>query len=151
MQKIQTSHDQHRVALMRKLWADRSTRALILLDIRDPEVKKFLSDAAPLLNITLSETLDSDSLGGYDACITDGLGDLDLVNLVKHSVVPILPQDHALIQSFREFDPMKFEGNAFIFSSVNSYLIFEKLIRYLENIRYPGDKRTLLNNVGKTF
>lgn len=70
---------------------------------------------------------------------------------MKHSVVPIVPKDHSLITSLREFDPMKFEGNAFIYDTVNSYLIFEKLICYLENIRYVGDKRTLLNNIGKTF
>jgi hypothetical protein len=46
---------------------------------------------------------------------------------------------------------MKFEGNAFLFATADKYLIFEKLIRYLENIRYAGDKRTLLGNVEKTF
>ena len=86
-----------------------------------------------------------------DACITDGRGSMDLVNLMKHSIVPIVPRIHPLVLSLREFDPMKFEGNAFIYESENPYLIFEKLIRYLENVRYVGDKRTLLNNVGKTF
>jgi hypothetical protein len=46
---------------------------------------------------------------------------------------------------------MKFEGNAFLFATADKYLILEKLIRYLENIRYAGDRRTLINNVGKTF
>ncbi len=55
---------------------------------------------------------------------------------MKQSVVPIVTRGHPLISSLREFDPMKFEGNAFIAESLNKYLIFEKLIRYLENIRY---------------
>jgi hypothetical protein len=48
------------------------------------------------------------------------------------------------------FNPMKFEGNAFIFEEATSYLMFEKLVRYLENIRYPWDKRTLLQNLENT-
>jgi hypothetical protein len=44
---------------------------------------------------------------------------------------------------------MKFEGNAFIFDSINEFQMFEKLIRALENMRYAGDKRMLLANVEK--
>ena len=42
---------------------------------------------------------------------------------------------------------MKFEGNAFLFDAVDKFQIFAALIRYLENIKYPGDKRTLLKNL----
>lgn len=70
---------------------------------------------------------------------------------MKHYVIPIIVKDHPLSMSLSEFEPMKFQGNAFIYESMNPYLIFEKLVRYLENIRYMGDKRILLNNVGKTF
>jgi hypothetical protein len=44
---------------------------------------------------------------------------------------------------------MKFEGNAFLFDEKNEYQIFAALIRFLENVRYPGDKKTLLQNVMK--
>jgi hypothetical protein len=42
---------------------------------------------------------------------------------------------------------MKFEGNSFLFDHVDKYQVFAALVRYLENVKYPGDKRTLLKNV----
>jgi hypothetical protein len=45
---------------------------------------------------------------------------------------------------------MKFEGNAFLFEKVDEYQMFASLVRYLENVRYPGDKRTLLKNVSES-
>jgi hypothetical protein len=45
---------------------------------------------------------------------------------------------------------MKFEGNAFLFEEKNEFQMFASLVRYLENIRYPGDRKTLLNNVVET-
>lgn len=45
---------------------------------------------------------------------------------------------------------MKFEGNAFLFDPANQFQMFAALVRYLENVRYPGDKRTLVKNVSET-
>jgi hypothetical protein len=151
MPKVQTQKDQKKETLMRKIGATRSTRACIILDIADKSISEFLIAGSQYLDIKLIEHPEVDDLWGYDAIITDGLSGVDLVHSVQAGIVPIIPRDHPLIASFREFDPMKFEGNAFIYESVNLYLIFEKLVRYLENIRYAGDKRTLLNNVNKTF
>ena len=44
---------------------------------------------------------------------------------------------------------MKFLGNAFIFETADQFQMLEKLIRALENMRYAGDKRMLLDNVEK--
>ena len=151
MPKIQNSKEQKKDILMRKMSISKKARAIILLDLRDESVKIFLRDACRMLDIALIESYSSEDIFGSDACISDGLWVLDLVSLMKESVVPIVPKAHALIASLHEFDPMKFEGNAFIYESVNPYLIFEKLVRYLENIRYAGDRRTLIANVEKTF
>ncbi len=150
---IQThgSKNQKKGILLRKSSSPQGTRAIVILDMRDDNVSSFLKESASFIGITLTDTVDRENIAGYDACISDGMGDIDLVNLMKQSIVPIVTRDHPLISSLKEFDPMKFEWNAFIAESLNSYLIFEKLIRYLENIRYAGDKRILLNNVGKTF
>lgn len=151
MPKAQNQKDLKKEALMRKLGATKSTRALIYLDVQDETTQSFLSEASKYLDIILIRDYSAEDAPWYDAIITDGISGIDLVSMVQQGIVPILSRTHPLIQSFREFDPMKFEGNAFIYESVNPYLIFEKLIRYLENIRYAGDKRTLLNNVNKTF
>ncbi len=132
------------------------SRALILLDISDTEILDFLLEASKFLDIvcipSTGRTEEKIEYAWFDACISDGLStNIDIVTLVQLGVVPILPIENAFPKIFSEFDPMKFEGNAFLYSSVNKYLIFEKLIRYLENVRYAGDKRTLLNNLGKTF
>ena len=146
-----TQKDQSRSVLLRTLQLPTNTRAIIILDIADRAIHTFLIEAGKHLDIHFIVNWDISQMEACDACITDGRGSMDLVNLMKHSIVPIVPRIHPLILSLREFDPMKFEGNAFIYESENPYLIFEKLIRYLENVRYVGDKRTLLNNVGKTF
>lgn len=151
MPKTQNIKEQSRDTLVRKLWLPKNIRAIILIDISDTITREFIISACDTLGVAHVETLDKEDIAGYDAVITDGAGDLDLVSLIQSSVVPILPRTHALSASFREFDPMKFEGNAFIYESVNPYLVFEKLVRYLENVRYAGDKRTLLNNLNKTF
>jgi hypothetical protein len=65
--------------------------------------------------------------------------------------VPILPKENHLSVSLHEFDPMHFEGNSFLFVKMNPYAIFEKIISYLENIKFPEDKRILLKNVSNTF
>lgn len=87
---------------------------------------------------------------GADIWITDILDEsIPLHILAQHRVVPVIPISSD--KSFSEFDPMKFEGNAFLFGEVNQFQMFEKLIRALENMRYAGDKRMLLQNVEKTF
>ena len=87
---------------------------------------------------------------GADIWITDILDEsIPLHILAQYRVVPVIPISSN--KSFLEFDPMKFEGNAFLFGEVNQFQMFEKLIRALENMRYAGDKRMLLQNVEKTF
>ncbi len=143
--------DNRRTALLRKLELPRNTRSLILLDISDESIRSFLIEAGKYLNVIFITDGDMADQESYDACITDWHWNIDLVNLMKHYVIPIIVKDHPLSMSLSEFEPMKFQGNAFIYESMNPYLIFEKLVRYLENVRYMGDKRILLNNVGKTF
>lgn len=151
MPKIPNQKEQKRETVIRKFGFPKSIRAVVFLDIQDEFVRNFFREAAMVLNIGIVDAYSEEDAAGYDVCITDGTGEANLVQLTKLSVVSILPKNHPLIVSFSEFDPMKFEGNAFIYESVNPYLIFEKFIRYLENIRYAGDKRTLLSNVAKTF
>lgn len=87
---------------------------------------------------------------GADIWITDVLReDIPLQVLSQQRVVPVIPLSSD--KNFSEFDPMKFEGNAFLFEKANQFQMLEKLIRALENMRYAGDKRMLLQNVEKTF
>jgi hypothetical protein len=107
-----------------------------------------MQSACDAIGVTLITSIDTMSLAGADIWITDILDDtIPIAELAQHRVVPVVPISQSKV--FAEFDPMKFEGNAFIFDTVNQFQMFEKLIRALENMRYAGDKRMLLTNVEK--
>lgn len=72
---------------------------------------------------------------------------VDIIALIQSGVIPILPKKNPFVTNFTEFDPMKFTGNSFLFETIESYHIFEKMVRYLENVRYAGDKSTLMKNL----
>lgn len=141
-----------RSALSRHASLPKTTRAVILSFVEDKEISSFLQTACDILNITLISEFDSSNsvyIEGADAFVADILIDgLPIGALMKEQVVPILPL--GCEESLSEFNPMKFEGNAFLFEQTTQFHILEKIIRYLENIRYPGDKRMLLENVAKT-
>lgn len=104
------------------------------------------------IGITLITDTNEMSISGSDIWISDFLDDsLPIAELSQNRVVPVIPMTVAYQGIFSEFDPMKFEGNAFIFEKVDQFMMFEKLIRALENMRYAGDKRMLLANVEKNM
>ncbi len=155
-QSQKTQKDDARMLLTRSHGYNSKLRALVLLDVSTPEIREFLEKTWKSLNIGFIESTGSAEEKaqyiGYDAFLTDGISsNLDILALVHALVVPILPLENAFSPNFLEFDPMKFTGNAFLFEKTDIYHIFEKLIRYLENIRYSGDKRTLMENLKKTF
>lgn len=148
--------DEVRTKIIRTNWFHMKTRAVILLDISDSDISNWLLEAWSVLDISfvISTGLpeEKQSYPWFDACISNLKSNyVDIVALVKSWVVPILPQENLFASNFTEFDPMKFMGNAFLYEKETSYHIFEKLIRYLENVRYSWDKRTLLSNIEKTF
>ncbi len=155
---MSTSHKKQketkRNSLLRHASLPKSTRAIVLSFIQDTEVLWFLKSACEALNISLiadTVSLEDIYIEWADAFIADQITEeVPIQLLLKNQVVPILPFEEGSQKDFTEFNPMKFEGNAFLFEQKTKFHIFEKLIRYLENIRYTGDKRTLLQNVEKS-
>ncbi len=70
---------------------------------------------------------------------------------MKAGVVPVMSERNVFASLLKDFNPMKFEGNGFFFSSNNPYCMFEKVVCYLENIKFPEDRRILLKHVVETF
>ncbi len=140
--------EEKRASLVRTLEIPKTTRAIILAYIYDEEIRDFLREATLAIGVKLLEAQDASYIEWADAFITDN-SEVPLRELIENVVVPIVPKDIAVFKNLSEFNPMKFEGNAFIFEEVNKFQMFEKIVRYLENIRYPWDKRTLLQNVAK--
>ncbi len=133
---------------MRTLALPKSTRAVILSYVEDADILEFLSLATDAIWVKLITHIDDLAREGADGFVTDILTEkVPRAALMKNGIVPIVPWVWAEKYGLTEFNPMKFEGNAFLFEQPNMYQIFASIVRYLENVRYPWDKRTLLQNV----
>ncbi len=103
-------------------------------------------------NISSTKKINPNSLVGFDFFVYDN--DFEWVDVVKYMwawIVPIMPEENTFSWILKDFDLMKFEWNWFFYKKDNKYCIFEKVITYLENIKFPEDKRVLLKNVTSAF
>lgn len=66
-------------------------------------------------------------------------------------IVPIMPTNHAFTGLLRDFNPLSFEGNGFFFAKNDPYVIFSRIVGYLENTKFPDDHKILIKNVSQTF
>lgn len=85
---------------------------------------------------------------GLDFIVCDN----DFTNLEKFLskwVVPIAIKDSYLSSILQEFNPMKSEGNAFLYDMYDEWSIFYALIKYIENTKFPFDNKVLVENVFK--
>ncbi len=115
--------------------------------------RKPSAEALPeIANVAWEDSLGKDGGYAFDFVIWDDRhAGLDLVGAVSRGAVPVLPEKNAFSGEFRQFDPMNFEGNAFIYREENPFLMFAAAVAYLENSKFPEDRRILLKNVLKTF
>jgi hypothetical protein len=148
---LKNQKEEKRAALVRSLGLQKTVRAIVLSYIQDVDIALFMMAACDAIGVGLVTSPDSASIEGADAYITDILDDtVPMATLIEHAVVPIVPSQSSYSAKLSEFNPMKFEGNAFLFDPANQFQMFAALVRYLENVRYPGDKRTLVKNVSET-
>ena len=61
-----------------------------------------------------------------------------------------MPEKSSFSSVLRTFNPLKFCGNAFIFKKDDEYTIFSRVVAYLENNKFPEDRKILLKNVCAT-
>lgn len=154
--------------LCKKYSIAQNVRSLIVLDISETSLCQQVMEACnvadigviciaehshpPMQNTAIVSSLSIDEYLAFDAFVTEGVSwNVSIMDMMRAWVVPILPKENHLSVSLHEFDPMHFEGNSFLFVKMNPYAIFEKIISYLENIKFPEDKRILLKNVSNTF
>jgi hypothetical protein len=103
-------------------------------------------------NISFAAKLNPNELPAFDFFIYDNdHSGIDVGKCMKAGIVPIMPEQNVFSGILKEFNPMKFEGNGFFWKKDNAYCMFEKVISYLENIKFPEDRRVLLKNVTETF
>lgn len=158
-----------KAAIKEEFSMPKSVPMLMLVHVADEMARDFLLEglsAIGVANIVVAADLDvsgrryagaraqlsENELYAFDALIYDGDSDgIDLVKYMKAGVVPITSDRTVFSGVFKDFNPMKFEGNGFFFRSANPYCMFEKVITYMENVKFPEDRRILLKHVLETF
>lgn len=110
------------------------------------------SGGADLPNIVPVGKLPQNSLVGFDFFVFDNEYEgIDVIECMKMGIVPIMPERNVFSGMLREFNPMKFEGNGFFWNSDSPYCMFQKVVAYTENAKFPEDRRVLLKNITATF
>jgi hypothetical protein len=155
-------------ALKEEFGMPKSLASLALVHIEDADTREFILQGLSAIGIgnivVTSEQIaarryagakakiSANELYAFDCVIYDGESDgLDLAACMRAGVVPITSDHSTFAGVLSDFNPMKFEGNGFFFRSNNPYCIFEKVVSYCENIKFPEDRRILLKHVTETF
>ena len=97
-------------------------------------------------NVTLVNEVSEELDYGFDFVVCDN----ELPNLSRYFkkwVVPLAPKENYMSSILKEFNPMKSEGNSFLYDDENKWSIFYAITRYLENCKFPYDKKNLVKNV----
>ncbi|MDP2103925.1 MAG: hypothetical protein Q8K26_03325 [Candidatus Gracilibacteria bacterium] len=145
----------------------KSVGSIGLIGIKDPIKRKFVLEGISAIgmgsvvlcteqedieNIACVEKINQNELVGFDFFVFDNEHEgIDVVKCMKAGIVPIMPDKNVFAGMLREFNPMKFEGNGFFWSGESPYCIFQKIVSYTENIKFPEDRRVLLKNIVETF
>ncbi len=146
----------------------KSIPSLALVSIEDEAQRNFLLeglsaigiaavalhvDSVPeLKHVGAMKRLHPNELYAFDFVVFDGKDEnVDLVKCMKSGIVPIVSQKNVFAGILKEFNPMKFEGNAFLFKDDNPFCMFAQSVSYLENVKFPEDRRVLMKNVLSTF
>lgn len=78
------------------------------------------------------------------------LGNCETINIEKNMrtwVVPIINKNNYLKKILSEFQPVRGEGNAYLYDDNSAWSAYYALIRYIENHNFPYDNRNLVKNV----
>jgi hypothetical protein len=145
----------------------KTVNSLGIIAIKDPVKRKFIlegisaiglgavvigSDEVDITNIITTEKVSQNDLVGFDFFVFDNEHEgIDIIQCMKAWIAPIMPEQNVFSWMLHEFNPMKFEGNGFFWNSDNPYCMFQKIIAYTENIKFPEDRRVLLKNITTTF
>ncbi|OIO76209.1 hypothetical protein CO024_01040 [Candidatus Gracilibacteria bacterium CG_4_9_14_0_2_um_filter_38_7] len=145
----------------------KAINSLGIIAIKDPKKRQFVSEGiaaiglgavviggenTDIANIITVEKVSQNDLVGFDFFVFDNEYEgVDVIQYMKAGITPIMPEQNVFSGMLQEFNPMKFEGNGFFWNSDNPYCIFQKVVAYTENIKFPEDRRVLLKNITTTF
>lgn len=142
----------------------RRTKNICLINVADEAVRNFLIDGLDSLNIgcllvgkvqyknsrnvSHVKRLKKEHLYGADFFIHDNeTSDMDVMKLLSHGIVPVMPADNNYASILKQFNPMAFSGNSFLYGKKDKFSIFASVVGLLENMKFPADHKMLLKNV----
>ncbi len=151
-------------ALKQKLGLPKKNVALGYIIIEDQDTKKSLLDAIAHLdahficiwqgsegsskNVVCVESIDEADLTGCDFFLSDDSID-SLSSFIQKWVTPVVSKNCNIGSLLTQFNPVKSEWNAFLYTDVNIWNLFGSVVRYLENYRFVYDNKALVGNVVK--
>ena len=134
-------------------------KALGIVKISDKKVlKKLLKGLSELKTnfiVVTTESFDTDANNisfvsdtsfldaGADFVISDDAMDC-ISGCLEKAITPITITGNPVLS---QFDPMKNEGNAYLYHNADEWSIFATLIRYLENYKFTFDNKNLVKNI----
>jgi len=153
---------QANAALVQKYNFPKTNKAVGLVKIQDAKVlKKLLKWCAWLKTNFIVMTndvfeLESKNISyiaenwilstGLDFVICDEATDC-ITQCFEQGIAPIIASTSNVSSLLSQFNPMRNEGNAYMYDSVNEWSIFATLIRYLENYKFAFDNKNLVKNI----
>lgn len=97
-------------------------------------------------NIVAVNKIDEKILIWFDFIICDN-NVSSLKKYLEKGIAPIISRNNPFKSILSDFDPIKNTGNAFIYDIENKWWVFQGLIRYLENYKFPFDNKNLVKKV----
>lgn len=86
-----------------------------------------------------------ESRGGFDFFLCNGETE-NMQEMLTEWIVPILYEKNYLSWLLQEFNPIKGEGNCFLYKQENKWSMYTALVKYLENYKFPYDNKSLVKN-----
>lgn len=152
------------IELKNRFWLIKKHKALGLIKITDKSIIKDLRDWLLVLpssfiidvewvdleklwnNIIATSKIEKSDFIWFDFLICDENIE-NINNYLEYWVTPIISNNSHISSILKEFDPIKNEGNSYLFSISDKWCIYYSLIRYLENYKFPFDNKNLVKNV----
>ena len=97
-------------------------------------------------NIYVTKKINNTDIKAFDFVVID----TETTNISKYNenaIVSIVPEKNHLSSIMKEYNPMKNEGNSYLYSKDNEWSIFHAISRYLENYKITFDNKNLVKNV----
>lgn len=152
------------ILLKKKLLLNSKNKAIWLIKINSKMLIKELRDALLVLpcdfiievewvnneklwdNVIVVSKIEPIELIWFDFVVCDDSID-NLKKFFELWITPIIFKENHLSSLLKEFNPVKNEGNSYLFESLDKWSVFYAIIRYLENYKFPFDNKNLVKNV----